>query len=379
MNILHIIVGLESGGAERALQRLVEFDLGNRSCVHAVVSLTDAGTIGPELRRKGVDVLGLGLRSVLDLPRVFWRLLGIVRARRPDIVQTWMYHADFLGGLAARLAGPHALVWCVRTTDLPAGNWSVTAALRWVCARLSRRIPDAIICAAQASRVTHVAAGYDDSKMVVVPNGYDFSQFTASVGERNAWRSEHGIAVGDVVVGSVGRWHADKDPDNFIRMAAVLAHQDARVRFLMVGRGLDGSNEALMRGIEACGLAQRFVLAGERKDVPICLSAIDVFCLHSRNEGFPNVLAEAMAMGLPCVTTDVGDAAMLLGDCGHVVPKQDAAALAQGVARLLQLDPAARQALGRRARARVLAQFTIATTRAGFEAVYQRLLNEGRR
>lgn len=147
----------------------------------------------------------------------------------------------------------------------------------------------------------------------------------------------------------------------------------------MVGRGLDGSNEALMRGIEACGLAQRFVLAGERKDVPICLSAIDVFCLHSRNEGFPNVLAEAMAMGLPCVTTDVGDAAMLLGDCGHVVPKQDAAALAQGVARLLQLDPAARQALGRRARARVLAQFTIATTRAGFEAVYQRLLNEGRR
>ncbi len=124
---------------------------------------------------------------------------------------------------------------------------------------------------------------------------------------------------------------------------------------------------------------RRFVLAGESKDVPLCLAAMDVFCLHSRNEGFPNVLAEAMAMGLPCVTTDVGDAAMLLGDCGHVVPKQDAAALADGVTRLLQLDPLARQALGQRARARVLAQFTIAATRTGFEAVYQRLLNEGRR
>ena len=379
MNILHIIVGLESGGAERALQRMVEFDVGNTSCTHAVVSLTDAGTIGPELRRQGVDVLVLRLRSALDLPRVFWRLLGIVRTRRPDIVQTWMYHADFLGGLAARLAGPYALVWCVRTTDLPAGNWSVTAVLRWVCARLSHWIPGAIVCAAQASRVSHVAVGYDDSKMVVVPNGYDFSRFKAGAGERNAWRTEHGIAVDDLVVGSVGRWHADKDPNNFIRMAAVLAHQHDHVRFLMVGRGLDSGNQALMRSIDASGLMQRFVLAGESKDVPLCLAAMDVFCLHSRNEGFPNVLAEAMAMGLPCVTTDVGDAAMLLGDCGHVVPKQDAAALADGVTRLLQLDPLARQALGQRARARVLAQFTIAATRTGFEAVYQRLLNEGRR
>ena len=378
MNILHVIVGLESGGAERTLQRIIEWDAGNAACTHCVVSLTGAGTIGPELQRQGVDVQVLGLRSAWDLPRVFWRLRGMVRASRPDIVQTWMYHADFLGGLAARLAGRVPVVWCVRTTDPPAGDRAATAVLRWVCARLSHSIPDVIVCAAQASRASHVGIGYNAAKMVVVPNGYDFSRLTATADERGAWRARHGVAQDHLVVGSMGRWHADKDPDNFIEMAAVLGRQDDRLRFLMVGRGLDDTNPALMRSIEGSGMARRFVLAGERKDVPQCLAAMDVFCLHSSNEGFPNVLAEAMAMGLPCVTTDVGDAAMLLGNADYVVPKQDPVALARCVARLLQLEPTVRQALGARARDRVRSQFTMAAARAGFESVYRRLLNRGR-
>lgn len=134
MKILHVIVGLESGGAERTLQRMVESDASNAAVAHCIVSLTGAGTIGPELQRQGVDVQVLGLRSVLDLPRVFWQLLRAVRAAKPDIVQTWMYHADFLGGLAARLAGRYPVIWCVRTTDLPAGDRSITALLRWACA-----------------------------------------------------------------------------------------------------------------------------------------------------------------------------------------------------------------------------------------------------
>ncbi len=375
MKILHVIVGLESSGAERTLQRMVEYDVGNAAYSHSVVSLTDAGTIGPELQRKGVEVQVLGLRSMLDLPRVFWRLLGAVRTAKPDIVQTWMYHADFLGGLAARLAGRYPVLWCVRTTDLPAGRRSVTAFLRWACARLSHWIPEQIVCAAQASRATHVAIGYDAKKMLVVANGYDFSRFSATHDERLAWRAQHGIGADDLLVGSLGRWHPDKDPDNFIRMAAILGRQYANLIFLMVGRGLDNTNATLMRRVDESGVAARFVLAGERMDVPQCLAAMDVFCLHSRTEAFPNVLAEAMAMGLPCVTTDVGDAAQLLGDCGHVVPKHDAAALAQGVASLLQLEPTERQALGARARARVRDRFTIAVARAGFESVYQRLLN----
>nr|WHW29511.1 putative glycosyl transferase, group 1 [uncultured bacterium] len=375
MKILHVIVGLESGGAERTLQRMVECDAGNAAVTHSIVSLTGTGAIGPELQRAGIDVQALGLHSVLDLPRVFWRLLGAIRKTRPDIVQTWMYHADFLGGLAAWLAGRYPVVWCVRTTDLPAGKRSVTAILRWACARLSHWIPDQIVCAAQASRATHAALGYDAAKMVVVANGYDFSRFEATLEERRAWREQHGIATEEMVVGSIGRWHADKDPDNFIRMAGVLGRQHARLRFLMVGRGLHNTNTALMHSLECSGMAARFVLVGERKDVPQCLAAMDIFCLHSRTEAFPNVLAEAMAMGLPCVTTDVGDAALLLNDCGHVVPKKDTAALAQGVTRLLQMEPADRLALGARARARVRGRFTIAAARAGFESVYQRLLN----
>lgn len=378
MNVLHVIVGLDSGGAERMLQRLVEVDLAKPSCSHTVVSLTNAGAVGLELRGRGVPVTALGLRSVLGLPRALWQLMHLVRAVKPDIVQTWMYHADFLGGLAARMAG-YPVVWCVRTTDIPAGTAPVTAALRWACARLSSRIPNVIVCAAQASRAAHADIGYDNGKMVVVPNGYDFSRLAASEDERLAWRAEQGVGENEIVVGSMGRMHADKDPENFVRMAAILGQSDTRLRFLMVGRGLDEASVPLRRWIAASGLAHRFILAGERADVPQCLAAMDVFCLHSRNEGFPNVLAEAMAMGLPCVTTDVGDAALLLGDADYVVPKGDPAALARVIDRLLRLEPANRRAIGARAKAHAQSEYSIGRAREGFDAVYRQVLLAARR
>jgi len=179
------------------------------------------------------------------------------------------------------------------------------------------------------------------------------------------------------VLGSLGRFHAVKDQENFVRVAGLLASQYSQLRFLMVGRGLDWDNLQLVDWIDRTGCKERFVLLGERKDVPQCLAAMDIFCLHSRTEGFPNVLAEAMAMGLPCVTTDVGDAAMLLADTGVVVPKEDSAALAQGVERLLALDQDALHALGMRAKARVEAKFSMARARERFEAIYRQVLNKG--
>lgn len=141
----------------------------------------------------------------------------------------------------------------------------------------------------------------------------------------------------------------------------------------MVGRGLDANNAQLAQWISATGCADRFVLLGERGDVPVCLAAMDLFCLSSRTEGFPNVVAEAMAMGLPCVVTNVGDAAMLVADTGVVVPKEDSAALALGLGQLLAMTPDARQQLGQKARARIHAEFTMELARERFESIYQRI------
>lgn len=377
MKVLHIIIGLNVGGAEMMLKRLVESNRGNPVYQHVVVSLTDKGTLGAQLQANGVEVYSLGMRSSLAIPLVLWRLVHLIRALRPNIVQTWMYHADLLGGLAARLAGNRYVIWGIRTTEIRARGSLATVIVRWFCARFSSWVPSIIICAAEASRRSHIAVGYDAKKMRVVPNGYDLSWLKASAGERQSLREQCGIAQNDVVLGSLGRFHADKDQESFVRTAGLLVTQFPQLRYLMVGRGLDWNNAQLVEWIAKAGCKDRFVLLGERKDVPQCLAAMDIFCLHSRTEGFPNVLAEAMAMGLPCITTDVGDAAVLLANTGVVVPSGDSAALAQGVGQLLALNQAGRRTLGVKAKVRVEAEFSMARARERFEEIYRQILNKG--
>jgi glycosyltransferase involved in cell wall biosynthesis len=373
MNILHIIIGLDIGGAEMMLKRLVESHLGNHAYRHVVVSLTDMGKLGEQIQSNGVEVYSLGMRSAFGIPLVLWRLVRLIRVSRPDIVQTWMYHADLLGGLAARMSGNRHVIWGIRTTDIRAGGSSATVFVRWLCARLSRWVPQVIVCAAEASRQSHIAVGYDATKMVVVPNGYDFFWLKASTDERKSLREKCGINQNDVVVGSLGRFHAVKDQENFVRAAGFLAPQYPQLRFLMVGRGLNWDNVQLVEWIVSTGCKDRFVLLDERKDVPQCLAAMDVFCLHSRTEGFPNVLAEAMAMGLPCITTDVGDAADILGDDDFVVPVKNSASLADALLRMCDLDPVDRKILGERNAKKVREEYGIEKIRQKYEEVYDKV------
>ncbi|OUL99449.1 glycosyl transferase [Variovorax sp. JS1663] len=352
------------------LKRLIQAYAQDARYRHSVIVLTTPGPVGAELRAQGVEVEALGLRGALDvLPKMF-TLTRMIRKARPDIVQTWMYHADLLGGLAARLAGRQSIIWGIRTTEVAAGGARATAMVRWLCARLSRRVPCVTVCAAEASRRRHVALGYDRRRMVVVPNGFDLARLQATSAQAAAVRARAGLERDALVVGTVGRFHESKDPRNFVRAAGLLARAHPEARFLMVGRGCDDDNRTLRRWIDETGHGDRFRLLGQREDVPACLAALDVFCLPSRTEGFPNVVGEAMAMRRACVVTDAGDAAHLLGECGVVVPREDAAALAAGMARLLRMSAAERDALGARAHARIAAEFTMARTRDRFEAIY---------
>lgn len=373
-HVCHVIVGLDVGGAELMLKRLVESHQAHPEWRHSVVSLSSVGKVGAQLHTIGFEVHALGVHSAAGAPGGLLKLVYLLRQLRPDIVQTWMYHADLLGGLAARMAGRKNVIWGIRTTNVSDGGSRTTALVRWLCARLSAWVPNTIVCAAQASRRAHEALGYSAARMVVVPNGFDLAQLQATPAQAQALRSECSLVAGDVVVGTLGRFNAVKDQQNFVRAAGLLGQQFPRVKFLMVGRGCDAGNSQLMGWIAATGFAHRYVLLGERNDAPVCLAAMDVFCLSSRTEGFPNVVGEAMAMRKPCVVTDVGDAAYLLGDCGVVVPKEDAQALANGLARVLSLPAAEREALGQRAHERIAAEFTMDRTRQRFEAVYAQVL-----
>jgi glycosyltransferase involved in cell wall biosynthesis len=374
LKILHIIVGLEVGGAETMLRRLIEFapaEIPNT----VVVSMKSLGEIGESLSSQGVKVQALNMTSALSAPITFWRLIMLIRRYRPDIVQTWMYHADLLGGLAARLAGCRNVVWGIRRTAASSNDLPQTTLIMKICARLSRWVPRKIICVAEAARQAHISAGYDANRMTVIRNGFDFSNFAATAEQRLELRRECGFAEDEIIVGMVGRFHPDKGQDNFVKAAAIVVRSQPEVRFMLVGRGCDVNNARLTGWMNEHGLQDRFVLLGERHDVPVCLSAMDVYCMPSRTEGFPNGLGEAMAMGLPCVATLVGDTAVLAGDTAILVPPEDAQALARGLSTIVAMSKKQREQMGRLVRERVMAEFSIGKARERFDAVYRGLLS----
>lgn len=373
MKIVHVIVGLNVGGAELMLYRLCRGLSVNTNDEHMVISLTTLGEVGPMLQARGISVIPLGMSGIFGALHGLIRLVRELRHAKPDIVQTWMYHADLFGGVAARLVGVRKVIWGVRTTDINKGGSKSTILIRKFCAWLSGSVPTIIVCAAQASRKAHIKAGYSSSRMVVVPNGFDIEALVATAQERQILRMTHGVSNDELLVGSLGRFNQVKDHPTFIRAAGILAKQYDNVKFLLVGRDLDCNNLQLMAEIKSTGYEDRFVLLGERHDVAACLKAMDIFCLHSLTEGFPNVLGEAMSMALPCVTTDVGDAAFLIGETGTVVPAHSPVELSKALAQLLASSPEARLEIGKNANQRIIDNFTMKCAEHKFKNIYDAL------
>jgi glycosyltransferase involved in cell wall biosynthesis len=309
----------------------------------------------------------------------FIRLVRRLRALKPDVVHTWMYHADLLGGLAARLAGIGAIGWCIRHSNLDRDKTKAsTRAVVAACAWISGRVPDRILCCSEVARKIHVDVGYAADKMVVVPNGFDLSRFQPDPRARAAVRSELNLAADTRLVGLIGRFNPQKNHAGFFQAAGLLHRRLPTVRFLLAGKGIDEGNGELVRAMESAGIRSVTHLLGLRSDISRLMAALDVQASSSFGEAFPNVLGEAMACGVPCAVTDVGDSAYIVGDTGKVVPAEDMAGLAAAMESLLLLPPVERQALGLRARSRVAENFEIGQVVKRYEAFYEDLAAMGR-
>jgi glycosyltransferase involved in cell wall biosynthesis len=329
MDICHIITGLNDGGAEAALFRLCTHDAGNR---HHVVSLMDGGKYGPLLEAAGVRVTTLDMPRGKVTPSGLWRLWRRLRRDRPDVVQTWMYHADLLGGLAARLAGIANVNWGIRHTMLIPGTSSAgTILVAKICGRLSRLVPRNIICCARKAIEVHAGLGYDAGRMHVIPNGYDLSLYRPDREAGRAVRSALALPEQAKVIGLVARFDPLKDHDNLLGALALLKQRGKCPHCLLIGTGLDAQNDGLVARLRDLDLMDRVLLLGRRTDIPAVMNALDLHVMSSRSEAFPNVLAEAMACGTPCVSTNVGDAAAIVGDSGWIVPPEDSRVLADAI------------------------------------------------
>jgi glycosyltransferase involved in cell wall biosynthesis len=291
-----------------------------------------------------------------------------------------MYHADLMGGVAARLAGVPGLAWCIHNSNLaPDYKKSQLVAVVKASAFLSHRVPDRILCCSEAARKIHVAFGYAPEKMVVVPNGFDITHFKPDASARRSLRVELGLSLETALVGLIGRWHPQKNHAGFFSAAAALHLRRPDVHFLLAGHGVDNANQTIQRALAVNGLTAVTHLLGLRDDIRRLMAGLDVLASSSSyGEAFPLVLGEAMASGVPCAVTNVGDSAYIVGDTGRVVSVGDMEGLAHAIHSLLEMPAEASWALRVRARARITERFEISAVVRRYEQFYRELF-EARR
>ena len=358
LKITHVIGSLGVGGAERALCGLVTAIEPARAKMK-IVSLISGGPLTDALVRQGIEVETLGMSPARPDPSAVVRLARRLRADRPDLVVTWMYHANLIGGLAAKLADRIPVVWNIRHTSLePRRSKCLT---RWIAragGTLSRTVPDATVFVARASRQSHAALGYTCPDSCVIPNGFDLDEFQPDAAARRQVRAELGLAPEMPLIGMIGRFHPDKDHCSFLEAAAYVRRGNRRARFLLCGAGVTPANRELTSWADRHGIRDACHFLGSRDDVPRLAAALDVAVCSSLTEAFPRAVGEAMACSVPCVVTDVGDARHLVGSAVRVVPPGHPAALAQAMQEILALEDRDRQALGRQAHKRIIECFS---------------------
>jgi glycosyltransferase involved in cell wall biosynthesis len=370
VKLVFIISALDVGGAEIALLKLLE-RINPATHSVQVISLTTLGPIGERIGNLGVAVEALGMRRSTMGLHALARVIRLLRQARPDVVQTWLYHADLLGGVAARMARVPVLIWGVRSSDfLRSYTRFTTRTVFSLCARLSSLLPDCVVYNSNKGREFHHSRGYRERSSQVIPNGIDARQFAPDEAARRDVRVELGVAHETPLVGMIARFDPLKNHRGFIEAAAELHRARPDVHFVLAGQGVDWSNPTLAGWIDSADLRGVFNLLGRRDDIARLTASFDIAALASVSEAFPNVLAEAMASGVPCVATNAGDAALILGDTGAIVPVGDMRALAAKMADMLALPQEERRLRGERARARVMSEFNLEVMANRYLEVY---------
>ena len=371
VRVAHVITDLNVGGAELMLARLVAA-MDPRIIESSVISLAPVGPVAESIRRAGVRVHEVGFDPGRLQPIKMARLVRLVRQTRPHVMQTWLYHADLAGLIAAALAHVPNVAWNVRCAELDSGDHpSSTFWLLRVLAKASRW-PAAIVSNSVAGKRAHEQLGYTSRRWRIIPNGFDTDVFRPDAVAGIALRHELGTPVEALLVGLLARFHPMKDHTTFLRAAALVAAQMPDAHFVAAGRGVD-DNRVLRQLVRDLRLDHVVHLLPERRDPSAFLAALDVAVSSSYGEAFPNVIGEAMACATPCVVTDVGDSAAIVDGGGVVVPPRDPDALAGGITRILKLEAETRTSLGYRGRERVIAEFSLRHVARQYEELYQEL------
>jgi len=353
-----LLRSLERGGAERQAVGLA-LGLLKRNIPVSVVLFYPGGALAPELSRAGVPLLCPGKAGRWDLAAFLPRLARTIRAENPAALYSFLETPNLAAALLRPFLGGVKLVWGVRASnmDLRRYGWFPRLNFRLNCL-LSRRA-DLIIANSFAGRDLVVSQGYPRERLAVVPNGIDTERFQPDPAAGHRQRLAWGVGAEEKLIGLVGRLDPMKDHDTFLR-AAALCGDAPDLRFVCVGHGAEAEQTRLRELAVSLGLREKVVWAGPSDDMPAVYNALDLLSLASAyGEGFSNAVGEAMACGVNCVVSQVGDSALLVEGLGLAVPPGDPPALAQGWRRALAPPPQEREKTSARLRQRILENYSL--------------------
>lgn len=379
IRVTHIISGLGQGGAESVMYRLLcatqdQFQ-------HEVISFGDLDDFGPRFQEAGIPVHALGLTRRTLLTQGKKSVLDVVQTSQPDVIQTWMYHANaFAGWWLYRAGYGDKIIWNIRNSGMQRQEFSKISRLSIrLGAWLSRWVPSAIVSCAHSAVKQHQRLGFKGPNMQVIANGVDTEQWHPDEEAGQKKRTQLRIQPHMPVIGVVARWHALKDYPNLLAALAQVVKEYPNVRCLLIGSEVEQTNKSFMALLKQYELLSNVLLLGQRDDVPEWMQAMDVFVLSSKAEGFPNVVCEAMASGVRCVVTDVGDAAYIVDEYGIVVAPEDADALAQGIRQALhELGTDVHRQAVEQGPVRIASQFSLAQMVSAYTTLWQQVGESGR-
>ena len=370
MRILHLITGLDIGGAEMMLYHLCKQQklTGDEPIV---ISLKSEGEISGLLLTLGVSTYHLNFPKGKFSFSGFLSLIKKIKEVKPHILHCWMYHANFVGSMASLFAGNIPVVWAIHNTTLSVENSSKATILLMRILGFLSFLPEQIVYCSQFAKTLHEKYYYSKKKGKFIPNGVDTTVFIPKPEIGTQFLSKLKIQKDSFVIGMIGRYDPQKDYPNFLTAANLIHQFNDSVQFVMCGPGVDDENKVLLDIVKTFEQPDRFHLIGSRIDIQKVHNAFDIFVLSSISEAFPIVLAEAMACGVPCVSTDIGDAAYIIGNAGKVVPVKNPQAIADAVKQLLSMPDEAYEQLKSAARKRIVDYFSLPEIAQLYKQTYE--------
>jgi glycosyltransferase involved in cell wall biosynthesis len=376
MKIIYIISGLPTGGAEMMLYKLLSV-IDRDIFEPVVISLTDEGSLGNNIKNLNIPVYKMEMKAGFPNPFKVWRFIQLIRKINPELIQGWMYHGN-LAALFAKWVLPNRffLLWNIRhTPDDLKKEKRLTALVIRLGAKFSLH-PDRIVYNSNVSEQKHELLGYNNKNKSIIPNGFNCEQFKPFDKAKSKLRHSLGLKKDTLLIGLIARYHIMKDHVTFLRSAGKLNKTYPEIHFVLVGQGVDKNNHLLIKLIEDLKITKNIHLLGKRMDVDEITAGLDIACSSSSwGESFSNAIGEAMACGIPCIVTDVGDSAWIVGETGIVVKPGDRKAFTDAMITLIKMSSEERLGLGKLARNQIIKHFSLNLVVKQYEDEYQNFLN----